>query len=346
MGAFADNPLVAFTGSLASEHYGEEKVHDKLGGLGKLDDGLGGTIDTFSSGAKAYEAYQKGDHLGVAKNATKSLASAGGVANTLGAPDAVGAATDVFKIASKGISAVDDFQNGKALEGLKDTAGAAGSTLKLASRFTDNPLLKTVGSEVNAFGNLAEGLDPFRQAAGHEEPAEEGAAPDPRKKMDRYGDEAVAGVGSFVDLFGDLADMYGGPYGKTGKAASEALGAGLKLGNRGDQYGAEIGAYGKDADGNNKRTSDVLADRGVQIHEIVHNYLGNSTASDVLSHVAGGGAMLADLPGRGAEAAGLGVAGYASDLWKQATTAGGVAKKVVGNKSVQELCANLYMGRF
>jgi hypothetical protein len=249
---------------------------------------------------------------------------------------------EAFSAGYHGVNSVNDIVHGKGKEAYDDVTETGSAAFGLGETLTKREALGQVGSTFSAAGDFGEAFKHFQRSRGQGEP-EKGEKPDGRSVTDRKLDEQTLGVASTVDLVGDLADSAGG---KEVKAVTTALSAGLKVSNKGLQTGREMELHGKNRDGTNRGVDDVVADKGLAMHDYVHTALGDGTVSDILSHGAGGAAMLSELPGAGLEAAGLGIYGYAKDAYNQASEVAGTAKKVVTNPTVQDWCAKMYLGLY
>jgi hypothetical protein len=349
MGAFFDNAAAEVGTETAEHHWGKEEAEKKLALPHRLDDGVTSGVDALNSGKKAYEAGEKGDAIGAAKYGTQGAADVLDVIKSVSGKDKIGYGADVLNLLSKEFATGQDVAKGDAVEAVKDGSSTASSAFKLVGKATDNPLMAQLGGGASAIGDYAEALKYYQQAfAPGQVHAEEGEEVDPndhRRLIDKKCDAAVLGTSSVLEAGGKFAAM-AGPEGKAVEMGLKVGAGSMKLADKGLQVSGELGLHGKDREGHNRRIDDVVADKGNEMHDLVHDYLGDGTMSDVLSHAAGGATMLSELPGAGAEAAGLGVYGYAKDAYNAAGSALGTVKDVVTNSKVQEFCANMFMGRF
>jgi hypothetical protein len=248
---------------------------------------------------------------------------------------------DAFGIVGKGIGAAREMRDGHPAEGARKGAETLGAEFELAHRLYGDPATAQVASNfasITSFADATEHLSKTKDRAGQKHDPN-----DKRSSVDRKLDETVLGTADVVKTVGNIANTFGGA---EVKSVTDTGAMAMKLGNKGVQMSGEWGLHGKDKDGHNRRVDDDVADKGTAMHDLVHRKLGDGTMSDILSHGAGGAAMLNELPGAGAEAAALGAAGYAVDTYHKAAETAGTVKRFVTNPKVQEYAAKLYMGLF
>jgi hypothetical protein len=299
MQALQDQTAIKLARDLAenTEHAKEEKklfaeTHGKdakmpESRLLKLDKGVSHGIGAFEHGVEAKEAFEKKHYLAGGKQTAKAGADALGFAEMWTDNKYVKAAGDGMNVVSKGFSAAENFKEGEYLKGTGDVF----SGLKSGAAVAKDLGVKGAGRVGGAFGAVTEGIEGYESYKKGEyvEMLEHGAAT----------------VSNGAKCFG--------PAGKSVELVADSLEAGLKVGDRGNKFAAELGLLGKDKDGKAKDFSDVAEEHGTQVHNQVHDLLGNNTFSDIASHAAGGGTVLMDSIGGGVLAGGLGLAGYAKD---------------------------------